>query len=935
MNEIQYIGEHLWVGTVGHFAIVLAFVAAILSTVSYAFSVHHKDEINSWKSLGRIGYIVHGLSIFTLMGVVFYAMYHHYYEYAYVYQHVSDDLPLKYVLSAFWEGQEGSFLLWMFWHIILGFVLIWKGGKWESSVVAVIAFSEVFLTLMILGVYLNIGDEAYKIGINPTILLRETMDIPLFANADYLSLINGTGLNPLLQNYWMTIHPPITFLGFASTVVPFAFAIAGLWTGRYTEWLKPALGWSLFSAGILGTGILMGALWAYEALSFGGYWAWDPVENAVLVPWLTLVAGLHTHLVAKSTGYSIRPTVFFYIMTFLLIVYSTFLTRSGVLGDTSVHAFTEMGLESLLILFMAAFLILGLGWFFYRYRSIPSKKEEESFYSREFWMFIGSLVLLFSAVLITGSTSLPVFNSIMSYFNEDYVGRVIQDPIEHYNKYQMWIAVFIAVLSGFTVHLRYKERNWKGRNKKFIQWMVFSAVVAAILTAVTVAWIDLYVWQYYLLAFASYFAVVANVLFLFATLRGNIKLGSSALAHLGFGLMIIGILASGLNKSTISSNRFVFKNIFNDSDVDKYVRLVKGKRMFGQGYWITYKSDTLVDRIRYYEVEFERLGEKDQEVIETFTLYPDAVYANDFSKVGSFNPDTKHYLHKDIFSCIVALAPTKSDVQIAREFEDTLSYTRYNMRIGDTLHTERNHYIIQSIDYSPKHEEFDADMNDFGVGINGVGWSDFEPDSLYSFTSALGLQGSLLFKFPFIEENMGMRIRPADTLMDMVFSRESELDYQSYTLKSNQAAQVGDVSIRLTGFNKAPEHSSYDKEKGDIAIGAELSLEKDGKTYSAEPIYIIRDNAPMGVKSYIPELGLHIRFYDIDPTKEEFKFYIAHKAPPRVDVIPMEIAENIPRTDYIILMANVFPGINLFWFGSILMMIGLFMAWIVRKFNRA
>jgi cytochrome c-type biogenesis protein CcmF len=135
-----------------------------------------------------------------------------------------------------------------------------------------------------------------KAGSNPFMLLRNSGvldNAPVFYDMngamrqDYLSLIkDGNDLNPLLQNYWMVIHPPVLFLGFASTVIPFAFAIGGLWTKRFTEWTKAALPWALFSAAVLGLGIMMGAAWAYESLNFGGYWAWDPVENASLVPWL-------------------------------------------------------------------------------------------------------------------------------------------------------------------------------------------------------------------------------------------------------------------------------------------------------------------------------------------------------------------------------------------------------------------------------------------------------------------------------------------------------------------------------------------------------------------------------------------------------------------------------------------------------------------------
>jgi cytochrome c-type biogenesis protein CcmF len=126
------------------------------------------------------------------------------------------------------------------------------------------------------------------------------MRAPIFSQADYLSIPqmqDGQGLNALLQNYWMVIHPPVLFLGFSSTVVPFAYAIAGLWKRDFGGWTRVALPWTLFSACVLGTGVMMGAAWAYEALSFGGYWGWDPVENASMVPWLVMIAGLHTQVI--------------------------------------------------------------------------------------------------------------------------------------------------------------------------------------------------------------------------------------------------------------------------------------------------------------------------------------------------------------------------------------------------------------------------------------------------------------------------------------------------------------------------------------------------------------------------------------------------------------------------------------------------------------
>src|SRR5690606_6592435 len=163
----------------------------------------------------------------------------------------------------------------------------------ESRVMAVIALVQVALATMLLGFYLG---PDINIGSSPFILLRDKMvDAPIFSQPNYLEFVtDGNGLNILLQNYWMVIHPPVLFLGFSATLIPFAFTIAALWKGDYKEWIRPTWIWSLFAGAALGTGIMMGGAWAYESLTFGGYWAWDPVENASLVPWLTLVAALHT-----------------------------------------------------------------------------------------------------------------------------------------------------------------------------------------------------------------------------------------------------------------------------------------------------------------------------------------------------------------------------------------------------------------------------------------------------------------------------------------------------------------------------------------------------------------------------------------------------------------------------------------------------------------
>ena len=360
MKNIEYLNEHLLPGQIGHFAVILAFVAAAFSALTYFLSVR-KNEDPEWKKFGRIGFFIHSAAVMTVVSTLFYILFSHYFEYKYAFDHLNTEMPMKYIFSCMWEGQEGSFLLWIFWQMVLGLIVLFTAKKWEASVMAIIALVQVFLASMLLGVYF--GD--FQFGSSPFGLLREAtvnIGLPWTQKADYLSLPlfqNGKGLNPLLQNYWMTIHPPTLFLGFASTLIPFAYALAGLWKGERSAWMKPAVPWAFFGVMILGTGILMGGAWAYEALGFGGFWAWDPVENASLVPWLTLVAAAHLLVINTRRETSLFSTLILTLSSFVLVVYSTFLTRSGVLGDSSVHSFVDSGILAQLLVYLLVFVGLS------------------------------------------------------------------------------------------------------------------------------------------------------------------------------------------------------------------------------------------------------------------------------------------------------------------------------------------------------------------------------------------------------------------------------------------------------------------------------------------------------------------------------------------------------------------------------------------------
>ncbi|MEO6289519.1 MAG: cytochrome c biogenesis protein CcsA, partial [Ginsengibacter sp.] len=475
---MDYIGEHLLPGRLGHFLVLLSFVASLVASIAYFKSANAKltDVANSWKRLGRIAFIIDGLSVFSIFGLLIFIVATHKFEYYYAYNHSSKALNFKYLLSCIWEGQEGSFLLWMMWHAVLGFILIRISKQWEAPVMTVFSIVQMCLATMILGLYFF----EVKVGSNPFLLTRELYGAQggvFFQRADYLlhpNMQDGQGLNQLLQNYWMVIHPPVLFLGFASTLVPFAYAMAGLWKKNYGGWTKAALPWALFSTCILGTGIMMGAAWAYESLTFGGYWAWDPVENASLVPWLVMVAGLHTLVIYNATGNSLRATYLFFILSFLLILYSTYLTRSGDLVDTSVHAFTSTGLGWQLRIFVLVLLIPSVVLFIKRYKNIPFIAKEESTYSREFWMFIGSLVFFLSSMFIITATSLPVINKI---FNTNFaIGEDREFP---YNPIQIFVAIVIGFLTATAQYLKYKDTA----RKYFLKKIALPTLIALFLSA--------------------------------------------------------------------------------------------------------------------------------------------------------------------------------------------------------------------------------------------------------------------------------------------------------------------------------------------------------------------------------------------------------------------------------------------------------------------
>ncbi len=395
----------------------------------------------------------------------------------------------------------------------------------------------------------------------------------------------------------------------------------------------------------------------------------------------------------------------------MLVLYSTFLTRSGVLGDTSVHAFTDLGMNTQLILFMLVFLIPAFTLFFLRRKEIPTIVREENTYSREFWMFIGSLVLFLSGVVIIITTSLPVFNKILN--TKWAVG---DDPEGFHNQVQVFVAIIIGLLTAGTQYLKYKDTPKQYLFKKIV-WPTVAAVIITVAIGVF-GGIDYdkkgpgFLAAIHLAVFAAVYSIVANSSYIWLVLRGRIKAAGASVAHIGFGMVLLGILISSSNRSVLSYNTTGMSplKIGDKESPLENITLVKGVETDMGKYMVTYKGDTLNERNRkrYYEINFKKKKSE-----EEFSLYPDIIENNKGSEGVTPNPDAKHYWNKDIFTYLTFLGdPTKIKAR------DTTTFRNQNVRIGDTLFYSNGFIVINKVIVNPSNERYNFATTDTALALD-------------------------------------------------------------------------------------------------------------------------------------------------------------------------------------------------------------------------
>ncbi len=396
---------------------------------------------------------VHAVSAMLLLaslGIVF-AFLDGRYEYWYVASYSNRELETYFKVAGLWAGQRGSLVFWALLSSFFASIAVFRYRNKHREFMPYVTGTLLLLLLFLLCVLLFADVNPFeRLGFTPT---------------------NGRGLNPQLQNYWMTIHPPTLYLGFTSFTVPFAFAVAALLTGRLdSRWISLTRGWILTSWFFLTLGIVFGMRWAYEELGWGGYWFWDPVENASLLPWLAATAFLHSIQIQEHRGMLKIWNMGLVAGTFLLTIFATFLTRSGLIE--SVHSFAENLLIAYIFLaFMGAVGLVFLGLVLWRLPKLASERKIGSFLSRE-------SAFLFNNLLLVGAAFAVAWGTLNPLITEGLLGTKINVGPPYFNRVNVPIGICLLALMGIGPVIAWRRASGRNLRRNFL-WPTLAAGAAA------------------------------------------------------------------------------------------------------------------------------------------------------------------------------------------------------------------------------------------------------------------------------------------------------------------------------------------------------------------------------------------------------------------------------------------------------------------------
>ncbi len=412
---------------IGHFATITALILAGVGIISPWAGLYARNGV--WVAVGRQAVTLNFLLISTGMAAMIYSFVTEDYSVKYVYSASNSKLPIFYKVAGLWGGHEGSLLLWAWVLSLFCMLAVWIHWKTQPAIMPYLIFIEstVLAGFLLLILFLS----------NP---FERTPFIPP----------DGKDLNPLLQDPAMVIHPPMLYLGYVGLSIPYSFAMAALFSGRLSEeWIKVTQRWTLFAWLALTTGILMGGYWAYYELGWGGYWGWDPVENASFMPWLVATAFLHSVMVQEARKMFLVWNLFLIILAFSLSLMGTFLVRSGILS--SVHTFAnDPGRGVFILAFLTFMLLLSFGLLIFRSSKLKGQIEMDSILSREAIFLYNNIFFLTAFVIVFIGTLYPLFMEVMQF------QKVSVGP-PYYNAVFMPVAWGLILLMGIGPYIPWRK----------------------------------------------------------------------------------------------------------------------------------------------------------------------------------------------------------------------------------------------------------------------------------------------------------------------------------------------------------------------------------------------------------------------------------------------------------------------------------------------
>ncbi|HRJ26146.1 MAG TPA: cytochrome c biogenesis protein CcsA [Fimbriimonadaceae bacterium] len=527
----------LWVGSLGRTFIFLA-VAFFLATTLFWVLQPRRDRWGRW---GTLSFVLGCTSLFGAFGSLATLFINQRFEFAYVYGHSDAATTLAYRVAAVWSGQQGSFLLWACCSAIFGLIALRSVGvdrRWYIVVYALF------------------------LGAISGILAYESPFLLNLVDGKPVVPPDGVGLQPSLLNYWVTIHPPTIFLGFGSLTVLFAWAFSALLRRDLETWVRPIRPYAIVCMTLLGLGLCMGGFWAYETLGWGGFWAWDPVENVSFVPWcitVALVHGLYVQAARKKGAFANAMLAGCGLLSF---VYGTFLTRSGLLGDTSVHSFAEMDRSALRILVgvlgvgILAFLVTWtVRWRAARKLASAAPPPEKTPFHREAFLSAGMWLILATGVGAGIGMSVPLVQALL--------GQAPKRVEEHtYHLILVWLYLPLMVVMGMAPFLSWRAQGGKVVFQR-LTWVVVSTLT---LLGIFLFWIRLPFSNYRLdpkesitgpfgfefgqvplmalLVGVSLFVLISGLWRLLETWKRSFPAIGGMLTHFGIGVTMLGLVVS-------------------------------------------------------------------------------------------------------------------------------------------------------------------------------------------------------------------------------------------------------------------------------------------------------------------------------------------------------------------------------------------------------